>query len=210
MEGTYVRYLIIAVAWTAYLALHSAMISISVTDRLKRIMGDHYRWYRLIFNAVAIGTLIPLTMLSTRLRDPMFFTWEGCLLYLKWALRALGISLFIAGLRHYSFLQFLGIRQALDGSQHNLMNASGAIDESGILGLIRHPFYAGTFVLFWARELDATRLIINIIVSVYLVIGTILEERKLVAEFGDAYEAYKRRVSMFFPWRRITALFGPA
>lgn len=210
MEEVYVRYFIIATAWTAYLALHSAMISITLTDQLKRIMGDHYRWYRLIYNTVAIGTLIPLIVISTRLREPMFFTWGGYLFYPKWALGLLGISLFVAGFRHYSVSQFLGIRQVLEGNRHNLINESGTIDASGILGWIRHPFYAATFVLFWARDLDTTRLIINIIVSVYLVVGTMLEERKLVAEFGEAYEAYRRRVSMFFPWLRIKALIRSA
>lgn len=209
MEGTYIRYLVIAVAWTAYLALHSAMISITVTDRLTRVMGNHFRWYRIIFNAVAIGTLIPLIMLSTRLRDPMIFTWDGNLIYLKWTLFITGILLFVAGLRHYSFLQFLGVRQVMARSRNALMNDSGEIDDRGILGLIRHPFYAGTFLIFWARELDATRLIINVIVSLYLVIGTMLEERKLIAEFGDTYEEYRRRVPMFFPWRRILTLVRP-
>jgi protein-S-isoprenylcysteine O-methyltransferase Ste14 len=34
-----------------------------------------------------------------------------------------------------------------------------------------------------------------------VVVGTILEERKLVAEFGDEYRQYQREVSMLFPWK---------
>jgi len=35
-------------------------------------------------------------------------------------------------------------------------------------------------------------------------VGTLLEERKLVHEFGDAYRAHQERVSMFVPlkWLR--------
>jgi protein-S-isoprenylcysteine O-methyltransferase Ste14 len=41
------------------------------------------------------------------------------------------------------------------------------------------------------------------VLSAYLVIGTLLEERKLVLEFGDKYREYQRQVSMFIPlkWR---------
>jgi protein-S-isoprenylcysteine O-methyltransferase Ste14 len=40
-----------------------------------------------------------------------------------------------------------------------------------------------------------------VILSGYLVIGTLLEERKLVLEFGDKYKLYQRQVSMFIPLR---------
>ena len=41
------------------------------------------------------------------------------------------------------------------------------------------------------------------ILTVYVVIGTHLEERKLVAEFGDEYREYQQTVSMLFPWKWI-------
>jgi protein-S-isoprenylcysteine O-methyltransferase Ste14 len=34
-----------------------------------------------------------------------------------------------------------------------------------------------------------------------VVVGTILEERDLVAQFGDAFVAYQREVPMLLPWR---------
>ena len=41
------------------------------------------------------------------------------------------------------------------------------------------------------------------VLSVYLVAGAFLEERKLVREFGEPYRAYRRRVSMFLPFKWI-------
>jgi protein-S-isoprenylcysteine O-methyltransferase Ste14 len=41
------------------------------------------------------------------------------------------------------------------------------------------------------------------VLSLYLVIGAFLEERKLLKEFGDDYRLYKNRVSMLFPWKWI-------
>ena len=39
------------------------------------------------------------------------------------------------------------------------------------------------------------------VINVYFMIGAVLEERKLVREFGEKYQEYQRTVSMLFPWR---------
>ncbi|MGZ8894509.1 MAG: methyltransferase family protein, partial [Candidatus Aminicenantales bacterium] len=51
------------------------------------------------------------------------------------------------------------------------------------------------------RDHSLSGLMINVILSVYLVIGTFLEERKLVLEFGDKYQVYQLQVSMFIPFK---------
>lgn len=98
---------------------------------------------------------------------------------------------------------FLGINQIEEGVNHGLINTSGKIEKGGIMGIVRHPFYSGSFLLIWAGNLDNARLIINSILSVYLVVGTLLEEQKLLAEFGDVYRDYQNEVSMLFPWKWI-------
>jgi protein-S-isoprenylcysteine O-methyltransferase Ste14 len=41
------------------------------------------------------------------------------------------------------------------------------------------------------------------VLTLYIVVGTLLEERKLVHEFGDTYRSYQARVSMFVPLKWI-------
>jgi protein-S-isoprenylcysteine O-methyltransferase Ste14 len=79
------------------------------------------------------------------------------------------------------------------------MTESGEFDSRGVLGLIRHPWYLGVFILIWARDMTLKGLIINLVLSAYLVIGTVLEERKLVLDFGNKYKEYQLQVSMFIP-----------
>jgi hypothetical protein len=43
------------------------------------------------------------------------------------------------------------------------------------------------------------------VLSAYLVVGTLLEERKLVIEFGEESRRYQSRVSMFIPVKWLTA-----
>jgi protein-S-isoprenylcysteine O-methyltransferase Ste14 len=197
------KYLFLALAWTAYCTLHSAMISQTATRFLKRRLGDSFRFYRLFFNSVAVLTLIPVLWYSHSLGKEAIFRWEGEWLIPRYLLMACGILLVIAGGRHYSLRQFVGISQ-LRGASSGGLATGGRIDSSGVLGLVRHPWYTAVVLLLWARDLDLATLVGNGVLTVYIVVGTLLEERKLVHEFGDAYRSYQRRVSMFVPlkWAR--------
>jgi hypothetical protein len=46
--------------------------------------------------------------------------------------------------------------------------------------------------------MDGSALVMSAVLSVYPVVGTILEGRKLVREFGEGYRACQREVSMLF------------
>ena len=45
-------------------------------------------------------------------------------------------------------------------------------------------------------------LIFAIGASGYILVGIWLEERDLVAHFGDTYRSYQKRVGMLIPWPR--------
>jgi protein-S-isoprenylcysteine O-methyltransferase Ste14 len=112
------------------------------------------------------------------------------------------------GSRCYNFGQFSGLAQIKEGTNNNLINKTGSLSTRGILGVVRHPFYAGIFPLIWSNDLDITALITNIILSVYVLIGTLLEEHKLIEEFGDTYRNYQQKVSMLFPLKWIKKTLG--
>ena len=199
------KYFILAVLWITFCATHSALISTTFTNILKQKTGNAYRFHRLFYNIFSIATLIPVVLYTLSIKQQPFFVWNGYLLPIKYILMAAGILFFIMGAQRYSFSQFAGIRQIRKGIEHNLINKTGKLSSSGILGAVRHPFYAGLFPLIWARNLDMAFFIVNIILSVYLIIGIIMEECKLVLEFGDAYREYQQKVSMLFPLKFIKA-----
>jgi methanethiol S-methyltransferase len=199
------NYILLLLLWIAYCVVHSALISIRVTEILKRVLGIQYRFYRLFFNIFSLGTLAPLLQYSysSHWKMDLLFSWEG-LRILQYGMIALGSILILTAARHYNLFQFLGLNQILQERSGGAMTAGGEFDATGVLGVIRHPWYSGVFLLIWANDITLRGLMINIVLSAYLVIGTILEERKLVLEFGDRYRVYQRQVSMFIPikWLR--------
>jgi protein-S-isoprenylcysteine O-methyltransferase Ste14 len=62
--------------------------------------------------------------------------------------------------------------------------------------------YSCILALLWARpEMMADGFLLAILWSSWLVVGTVLEERDLVADFGDVYRRYQQQVPMLVPWR---------
>ena len=48
-------------------------------------------------------------------------------------------------------------------------------------------------------EMSQLDLIAVLLVSIYLIIGAFIEERRLLSVFGEEYRKYQQQVSMFIP-----------
>jgi protein-S-isoprenylcysteine O-methyltransferase Ste14 len=58
-------------------------------------------------------------------------------------------------------------------------------------------------MLLWLMPMMTWNILaLNLSLSAYLVIGAILEERKLVQQFGAAYEAYRSRTPFLIPFMK--------
>jgi len=203
------QYAAVALGWILWCTLHSVMIAAGTTARLRIRLGNRYRFYRLFYTATATLTLVPALALTRSARGSEVFTWSGPLKGVQVLFGVAALSLLLAGARHYDLWRLLGIRQILESESSGGLAGEGGFQRTGVLSLVRHPWYAGGILALWARDIDGAAMTMNAVLTAYLVIGAFLEERKLMAEFGERYAAYRREVSMFIPLRWLRARLCP-
>ena len=201
-------YLLLIILWLTWCFLHSFLISPKVTIFFQRRLQDRYRFFRFLYNITALLTLIPVLLYGLTLAGPFVWRWEGPLRLVQGLVIISSLVLFIAGARRYDLWQFMGMRQMREENTCEVLTDDCRLDTSGVLGIVRHPWYTGGMLIVWARDLDVAGLLINLVLTGYFIIGAYLEERKLVMQFGQEYIGYQKRVPMFFPIKWVKDLFG--
>ncbi|GAB6039547.1 methyltransferase family protein [Endothiovibrio diazotrophicus] len=198
-------HLILALAWIGYFALHSLTASLW----LKRWMAE--RWprlmpfYRLLFNGVAGLLILPLLGFMYSLQGAWLWRWQGGGFFIANGLALAALAGFAWSLRWYDGQEFLGLRQ--------LRHRVAAVEDqerfhlSPLHRYVRHPWYSLGLVLVWTRDMEPALLLSAILVTAYFVLGSRLEERKLIAYHGERYRRYRERVPALIPWkgRALTA-----
>lgn len=198
---------LLALAWVAWCVLHSTLISPGVTARVNKRWGPHFAYFRMVFNLISLGTLIPVVLYASSLRTDPIVHWGWPYSVVKYVLWLTCALVFILTARCYDMLSFLGLRQVLTLRSKCLALPADRLVTNGPLGVVRHPWYAAGLLLLWARDLYATTLVTNVVLSTYLIIGSYLEERKLLLTFGEAYRNYQQEVSMLFPIKWLQRRF---
>ena len=194
-----------ALAWDAFLSLlffaqHSGMVRRPFRARLARVLPSRYDG---AFYAISSGLTLLLVLVLWQRVDIPVFRLEGVARWMAVAASGLAAALLLfsgyAVRRTIDFLGFRPIRAHLRG----VVPGSTPFFVDGPYRWVRHPLYACILALLWIRpEMMADGLLLAILWSGWIVVGTVLEERDLVADFGDAYRRYQREVPMLVPWRR--------
>lgn len=186
----------------AFFVQHSVMIRTSFRAWMARRVSPEY--FGVIYTAASGIILIALVAL-----------WQGSAVTIasaggavRWLLRAvpvLSIAGFVWGVRSLRFFDPFGtapiVNRLKDREPRPIPLAA-----TGPYRWVRHPLYLFILLMIWAYpDLTADRLLFNVLWTVWIVVASWLEERDLVAEFGDPYRHYQKRVPMLVPYRIPTA-----
>lgn len=123
-------------------------------------------------------------------------------------LRGLGIAgwlLAIVALRTLGHARMFGLSQAWHWARGHEPRPETLV-RRGIYRVIRHPLDLAFLLGSWATpQMSAGRLLFAATATLYIVAGTVLEERHLRARLGETWESYRREVPAFVPRLRLTS-----
>jgi methanethiol S-methyltransferase len=184
--------IILALLWLAYGFIHTVLAMNSVKNIFKGII----KYYRLIYNGLAILLILPI--LNYQFSIPSQLLLEKSLLnqILGGLMMTSGLFLAYKALTSYDLAEFVGTQSL----QHSPKPSAFKQDE--LSSVIRHPLYLGILVFLWGWFGFSgllSSLITALALTVYIRIGIYFEEKKLVEQFGKAYQDYQKKVPMLIP-----------
>lgn len=197
MMNAWIYPLSVFIAMATWACLHSWLASFRTKQLLNEVIGDGLdRYYRLLYNLFAFLTLLPIlamvVLLPARLLWYIPMPWLG----LSLLIQVLAVISLLYSLSLIEVKVFLGLRQL---SQPDA-ETSGKLVTRRLYRIVRHPLYLFSMIILWLIPW-MTDLVFAFVTasSIYFLIGTIPEERKMVIIFGKDYQDYQSRVPRIFP-----------
>jgi len=188
--------LLILVLGLVFGVVHSTLASSYVKSYAVRLFGQKgSRYYRLFFVIAAAITSLAYFAPVVLLKDAPLYQIPLPWRYLTLLIQLGAGILVIIALFQTSLLHFSGL-SALMGDK----STADHLITNGFYRYTRHPIYLFSLILLWLFPVMTwNRLALAIGVTVYTLIGSLLEERRLVAQFGQEYLEYKAKTPWLIP-----------
>lgn len=197
---TAIDHLLYSLAWVSFGALHTLLAAAPGRALLGRAFGAGTR---LAYNAIAVIHVAAIWAFGRYLAQGSASfglpVWAQAGLSL---LALVGVVGLVLGVREYDLGRFAGTWQLRNRVVLGTEDEDEPLVTGGFHRYVRHPLYTAAFMIVWGLVRDPFSLATAVWASLYLVIGTLFEERKLTRLYGQAYRDYVRRVPRFIPWPR--------
>lgn len=192
-----------ALAWDAALSVlffvqHSGMVRTPFRARAARFVPSAYLG---ALYAVASGIALLAVVLLWQETPPSLVRLEGVPRALARGVALLAALGFVWAVRALGGGDIFGVAELRAHSRRRPARPPDFVVRGPYL-VVRHPLYALILVLVWsAPDVTVDRLLFDLVWTAWIVAGAHLEERDLVAAFGERYRRYRSEVPMLLPLR---------
>ena len=184
----------------AYLAVHSIMARPWFKKWWTTIIPQPVE--RATYVLIAGATLILLMWAWQPLPEPVWRIENDVLAAGIYTLYGFGWLLMLLATFNIDHFSFFGLRQVWNAVLERSAKTA-PFTARFLYGVVRHPISLGWLIVFWATpQMSAGHLLMAVCVSIYIAIATPIEEADLIAELGEDYANYRKRVRAILPWPR--------
>lgn len=203
-----------------YAALHSLLASRAAKQSAAQWFGERQRsgWYRVFFLAQSVLTMAGLLAYIARLPDRTLYHVRAPFAVLLRLGQVAGLAFATWAAWQVGLARILGLRSLsawLRGDVHVPTEPEaqgpapyadfwqdGSVESLRVRGpflFSRHPLNLAPLPIFWLTpHLTVKRLAFNLAGTLYLVLGSLHEEARLSAAYGDPYRAYQHSGIRFY------------
>lgn len=169
-------------------------------------------WTRFVPQVIERSTFVLASSLALAL---LFWQWRPLPLRVwdvegdaaRWALYgllAVGWLLVLTSTFLINHFDLFGLRQVWRHARGHGPAPDAPFVVRALYRIVRHPIMLGFLIAFWATPtMTLGHLLFALMTTGYILVAVkFLEERDLVAQYGETYRAYQRQVPMLLPWRK--------
>jgi methanethiol S-methyltransferase len=186
-------WLVLAIAlWGVF---HSLLASNGIKDLFRRAFGAGFmKSYRLFYNIYAVISIVPVLYLMVTLPNQNLYRISAPYDYAMRVGQGASIFLLFLAVFQTDLLSFVGLRQLFEEER------PGSLITSGLYQFVRHPLYTFSLLILWfSPSMSLNSFAVYSALTIYVLIGIIFEERKLLREFGETYAQYRSVTPMLIP-----------
>lgn len=195
---------ILCFAWLAFFTLHSLLASLWIKDAVKRRFPSFYPYYRLAYNLLSALLIVPILWFMHSINGEPLIVWEGPFHFISLGLGIIALAGFFWSSKYYDMSEFMGFRQI--SAKDQSAEKSDIFTLSPLHRVVRHPWYFLSLVILWTRDMNLPFLITVLFATLYFMVGSRLEDKKLLLHYGKRYVRYMALVPGLFPlpWRYLS------
>ena len=192
-------YFYLFIGWMLFYTSHSYLAALNIKRIIQGIMGNSYKWYRLIYSLVSTFWVFALLFYSGTIPSHYLLTPTDGLQYIGYMLATFGTIISVKSMKGISIKRFIGL------VPHDDLKEKERLLIDGLYRWVRHPLYAGLVLIFlgYFFFLPTVASIIHLAaLLVYLPFGIYFEEKKLIILHGQAYVDYQKTVPPLIPTKK--------